>query len=151
MSELDRGTIDDFLAKQSVGRLGLVGEKGRPLILPVHYLLEGQTVYFATEEGQRLSTLPQQNIVCFEVDEYLPELGRYRSVVAYGKARQIDDPDEQRRILRRLLERYERMGPLWASSRYYPAHAMSSQPIAQPLMVIAVTLEEATGRETGAA
>src|SRR5690606_37811405 len=110
----------DFLSRQSVGHVGAIGADGRPVVLPVHYSFENQTIYFATEEGQRLTGLPQQPSVCFEVDEYFPELGSYRSVIAYGKARLIEDPDEEQRIVRRLMERFERMGPPWASSKYYP-------------------------------
>lgn len=151
MAELNQREISDFLARQSVGHVGLIGADGRPVVLPVHYFYENNTVYFATEEGQRLAGLPRHPAICFEVDEYFPELGSYKSVVAYGKARLVEDPAEEQRIVRQLIERYERMGPPWASSKYYPAHALSGRQEMHPLVAIAVTIEEASGREIAGA
>ncbi|MBC7545267.1 MAG: pyridoxamine 5'-phosphate oxidase family protein [Candidatus Sericytochromatia bacterium] len=150
MHDMTGDQITEFLAKQSVGHIGMVRE-GRPYILPVSYVFDQNTIYFATENTPKLADLQQQAETCFEVDEFVPELGRYCSVIGYGHARIIEDADERQRILRALISRFEREAPPMARSRDLPAHTMSqscpSDDAPEALEIVALSLEELHGRE----
>ena len=150
MNEMTGEQINAFLAKQTIGHVGMI-RSGRPYVVPVAYLFDQNTVYFATEPGQKLESLQNQPETCFEVDEYVPELGEYRSVVAYGHARLVSDEAERQRLTRSLISRFERHAPTLATSKDYPAHALGQSasqgagPVA--LQVVALPLEELHGRE----
>lgn len=146
MKELSHGDMEEFLARQAIGHLGTI-RQGRPHVVPIGYLYERQTVYFASEPGAKLDDLKGDGEACFEVDEYHPELGEYRSVVGYGRAAVVDDPAERARILRALIGRFERQAPPMATRKDYPAHVMSGHDERQDLVVVALPLHELTGRE----
>ena len=150
MIEMTGDQINDFLAKQIIGHVGMI-RSGRPYVVPVAYLFDQNTVYFATEPGQKLETLQSQPETCFEVDEFVPELGEYRSVVAYGHARLVIDEAERQKLTRDLVRRFERQAPTMATRKDYPAHALglSGKQGLGPveLQVVALPLEELHGRQ----
>jgi nitroimidazol reductase NimA-like FMN-containing flavoprotein (pyridoxamine 5'-phosphate oxidase superfamily) len=146
MKELDHDAMEHFLGRQTIGHLGTV-RNGRPHIIPVAFLYENQTVYFATEPGAKLEDLQSEGQACFEVDEYTPEIGEYRSVLGYGQAKVVEDPAERRRILRSLIGRFERASGPYVTSKDYPAHAMSEHEELKDLVVVALPLGEMHGRE----
>jgi uncharacterized protein len=107
-----------------VGRIGFVVE-GRPLILPVNYLADDDSIVFCTEPGTKLSAIGGGAPVVFEVDDSRALYHAGWSVVVKGAAHEITDEsrlDELRR------------GPLhsWAtrSSEHW----------------VRITIEEVTGR-----
>jgi nitroimidazol reductase NimA-like FMN-containing flavoprotein (pyridoxamine 5'-phosphate oxidase superfamily) len=146
MRELDQSAIEAFLNGLTIGHLGTV-RQGRPYIVPIAFLYEHQTVYFATEPGGKLGDLQSGEEACFEADEYCPEIGEYRSVIGYGQAKVVQDPQERERILRRLIGRFERQASSFVTSKDYPAHAMAEHEQPQELMVVAMPLQELHGRE----
>ena len=82
-----------------VGRIGFVAE-GRPLILPVNYLADDDSIVFCTEPGTKLSAISGGAAVVFEVDDSRPLYHAGWSVVVKGTAREITDEsqlDELRR------------------------------------------------------
>ena len=82
-----------------VGRIGFVVEE-LPLILPVNYLADDESVVFCTEPGTKLSTIGGGARVVFEVDDSRPLYHAGWSVVVKGTAREITDVsklDELRR------------------------------------------------------
>jgi nitroimidazol reductase NimA-like FMN-containing flavoprotein (pyridoxamine 5'-phosphate oxidase superfamily) len=146
MKELEHGAMEDFLEHQVIGHLGTI-RSGRPHVIPVAYVYEDQTVYFATEPGAKLDTLQGDAEACFEVDEYHPEIGEYRSVLGYGRASVVDDPQVRERILRALIGRFERQAAPLARRKDYPAHLMSGHGDQKDLVVVALPLQELHGRE----
>jgi uncharacterized protein len=97
---LTRGEAAELLQFHAfVGRIGFVVD-GRPLILPVNYLADDDSVVFCTEPGTKLSAIGGGAPVVFEVDDSRPLYHAGWSVVVKGTAREITDEsqlDELRR------------------------------------------------------
>jgi len=98
--------------KSYVGRVAFVVD-GRPFILPVNYLAEGDSVVFSTGTGTQLAALGTGAQVAFEVDNSRPLDHAGWSVVVHGAAREITDPDEVERL---------RRGPLKSWANWSPQH-----------------------------
>lgn len=76
-----------LLATQQVGRLGFISD-GHPDVLPVNYVLDGDTVVFATSPGTKLWAATRSP-VAFEVDALDPATRSGWSVVIHGLAQEI--------------------------------------------------------------
>jgi len=104
---LDRDACIELLAHhQFVGRLGLVVD-GRPMILPVNYIFDTDSVVFCTAGGTKLNAVVSRADVVFEVDDSSALHQSGWSVVLRGQAEVITDPEQVERL---------RHGPLrpWA-------------------------------------
>jgi nitroimidazol reductase NimA-like FMN-containing flavoprotein (pyridoxamine 5'-phosphate oxidase superfamily) len=79
----------ELLRTQRIGRLGLsVG--ALPVIHPVNFELDGETIVIRTESGTKLSAALRQAIVCYEVDD-IDSTGSYGwSVLVTGRAEELD-------------------------------------------------------------
>lgn len=107
--------IKELLGRLPVGRLGLCRED-RPYVVPVHYLYQQDKLYFhGSKNGLKMDYLGANPRVCFEVDELISMTKaatacdfstEYRSVIAYGEARLIEDTEEKRAIANKLTEKY---------------------------------------------
>jgi nitroimidazol reductase NimA-like FMN-containing flavoprotein (pyridoxamine 5'-phosphate oxidase superfamily) len=73
-----------------VGRIGFVVD-GRPLILPVNYLADDDSIVFCTEPGTKLSAIGAGAPVVFEVDDSRPLYHAGWSVVVKGSAHEVID------------------------------------------------------------
>lgn len=84
------------------GRLAM-NIDGDPVIFPVNYVIDGDTVAMRTDPGSAIEASIMER-VAFEVDHVDPESGEGWSVVIRGIARQITDaidaPSEHTRMLR---------------------------------------------------
>lgn len=90
-----------LLARQSVGRLAFV-RKGQPLVMPVNYAVDEDSVVFRTDLGTKLAVVPLRR-VGFEVDGYDLEERKGWSVLVQGYATDITrHVDPRARALRRL-------------------------------------------------
>ena len=69
IATLDETTCLRLLRAERVGRLGLsVGSL--PVILPVNYVLDGRTIVFRSETGEKTRAAEQSVVACVEVDQY---------------------------------------------------------------------------------
>jgi len=89
LEELARPECLDLLARQVVGRVGLVVD-GRPEVLPVNFVMDGDSVLFRTAEGSPL-TKAASTLVAFEVDQIDQASSTGWSVVVHGFAEDIGD------------------------------------------------------------
>jgi len=105
----------ELLGKEFYGRLGIsVGDQ--PYIVPVNYVLDGKKIYIhSANKGRKLDAIRANPKVCFEVSE--PEklvkgekpcqFGvRYWSVLAFGDAAVVEDPEEKLSALELLGRKY---------------------------------------------
>ena len=53
LAELTKGECFGLLARQQVGRVAVVGDRG-PVVFPVDFVLDRHMVVFRTEEGTKL-------------------------------------------------------------------------------------------------
>ncbi len=88
---IDRAECLHLLATHQVGRLGLV-RGSEPLILPVNYWVDGDSIVFRTAPGTKLS-LGDGSPACFQIDELDPVTRSGWSVLAVGRLEEITDYD----------------------------------------------------------
>ncbi len=88
LEELDRVECLLLLATQSVGRIAVARPRSAPLVVPVNYVLDGDTVTFRSGYGTKLRALTAAP-VSLEVDWIDPSLRLGWSVLARGRAREI--------------------------------------------------------------
>jgi len=88
-----------LIGQERIGRLGLsVGSL--PVILPVNYVLQGRTIVFRSEEGEKTRAAEQSTVACLEVDQFDRFEHSGWSVLATGRLT-IAPPDR--------AEAYERL------------------------------------------
>ena len=107
LESLDRDECIELLAHHRfVGRLAVVVD-GRPLIFPVNYIVDHDSVVFCTASGTKLNAVVSGADVAFEVDDSVPLHHSGWSVLVRGYAEVITDPGDLARL---------RHGPLrpWA-------------------------------------
>jgi uncharacterized protein len=108
MTEPRQAMIEDLSHAEALDRLqrhGFVGRiafivDDRPMVMPVNYLADRESLVFCTGEGTKLSTLRGGAAVAFEVDDSRPFDHAGWSVVVEGTASEITDA-EQLDLLRR--------------------------------------------------
>jgi nitroimidazol reductase NimA-like FMN-containing flavoprotein (pyridoxamine 5'-phosphate oxidase superfamily) len=97
--ELSKDECQALLAGSHLGRVALV-EGGRPLILPVNYVLDDAAVVFRTDEGSKLDAAVRGAPVAFEVDGVNRERQTGWSVLIRGQAEYVTDPTDLERLRR---------------------------------------------------
>jgi len=111
----DKNEIESIIRKSLVCRLGLADD-GSPYIVPLCFGYKDNSLYFhSAKEGRKIEILKRNNAVCFEFDVDLKiESGKdacawgmkYRSVIGYGTATLIEDPEEKRKALDVIMAQY---------------------------------------------
>ena len=109
--------INDVLKSAKVGRLGLY-DTGSPYVVPVNFAFETGHIYFhSADVGTKMGLIRKNPSVCFEVDQYIRTVEAsslcgydtaYRSVIAFGKARILEDAEEKAKALRLIVCKYAR-------------------------------------------
>jgi len=141
----NREEMEQILKRAEVGRLGLITDEG-PYVVPLNFVYDDGCIYFHTGlEGRKLEAIEKNPGVCFEVDEQLEivinEAGclstaYYRSVIAWGTARLLDDTDEKMKALELLIAKHAGDKPCEAP----PEHALAI------VSVCAIPIEKMTGK-----
>jgi len=135
-----------LLENQSVGRLAM-DNNGKPYIVPLHYLYETWKIYFhSRKDGLKISCLLANPRVCFEVDELI-SISRgaiacnfstnYRSVLAFGTARIMEESAEKAAVTNRLVEKYAQGNSFKAPSEEALAN----------VAIVEISVTEMTGKE----
>ena len=110
----DRSEVEEILRKALVGRLGTCID-GKPYVVPLSFAYdEDRIIFHGPSEGKKMTDIAGNSRVCFEVDEYELIPGgtsceysfKYRSVVANGVARVLQDPERRIEGLKLLVEKY---------------------------------------------
>ena len=83
-------SLDLLQHRASIGRLAFIAG-GHPMILPVNYAADKDTIVFCTMPGTKLSAVGAGAEVVFEVDTNSPEYRSGWSVIVRGTAREITD------------------------------------------------------------
>ena len=112
---------------------------GEPYVTPMSFVRIGEEFYFRTGEGRRVDALRSNPRVCIEVT-ILREGDAWQSVVFWGNATFVDEPNERADVVAALLQKYHSETALGMST---PA------PLAGQLPIVAITPEDITGRASG--
>lgn len=111
----DPAALADVLERGRVLHLGMCdGEV--PYVVPVNYgFAQGAIFVHSAREGHKLDVISRNPRVCFEVtvdDAVEPSASvcdwssRFRSVIGFGTARLLHDPDEKAEALTRIVRHY---------------------------------------------
>jgi len=140
----DRAKILELLDGADVLRVAMSLDD-RPYIVPFCFGREGDRLYMhCASEGLKLDIIRKNPKVCFEVeaDVEIIDTGQpcdwtmtYQSVIGFGKAGLVEDPDERRRGLDAMMAHYGARGPY-----EYPAEAM------EMTAVLRIDIESMTGK-----
>lgn len=110
----DPREVEAVLKEAEVGRLGTCVD-GRPYVVPLSFAYrDGRILFHGAAEGKKMRDIARNTRVCFEVDvaELMPAENpcnfnfRYRSVIANGTARVIEDEEERIEDLKLIVEKY---------------------------------------------
>jgi PPOX class probable F420-dependent enzyme len=110
---MDEREMRSRFAAASVARLATAGADGRPHIVPVCFVLAGQTIYFAidskpkrTTNLKRLRNIASNPSVSMLVDHYEDDWSRLWWVRVDGDARVVTDNGVSQKALHLLAARY---------------------------------------------
>jgi hypothetical protein len=110
--------IGDMIARAYSGRLGTVGPDGWPYVVPLLYVwMNGEIWVHGTRAlGHLRRNVDHEARVCFEVDEAggVFAYGRfecdtsvaYRSVVAFGRIRVVEEREQKQAFFDALMAKY---------------------------------------------
>lgn len=141
----DREAIDAIVRQCRVCRLGLTDGK-EPYVAPLFFGYDGEAFYLhGSAVGKKMDLLRRNSRVCIELD-ILDELrpseegcrwsAGYRSVIGFGTAEVLTDPESKRRALAILMAQY-------SEARYtFSDHALEGT------VLIKVSIDSITGKQS---
>ena len=150
-SEYGLEEMEKILKKAEVGRLAL-SEDLMPYIVPVNFFYQyGKIAFHCAWEGKKLDLLKKNPNCCFEVDEFMGEVGYhyeerchldYDSVLAFGRGRIENAEGEKVRLLQVFAEKYIELyrKPLSDGGKKFGRDRVSE------CCLVVIELDELTGR-----
>ena len=103
IGNLTTNQIEELLQKEVVGRIGCYSNN-MVYVVPISYAYDGKDIYAHTYEGLKMKMMRKNPNVCFEIDDFR-DMGRWQSVIAWGKFEEITDKEGRNHALRLLLNR----------------------------------------------
>lgn len=109
---LEKEECEKILRESRSGVLAVQGDEGYPYTVPMYHFYEDGKIYFhSAKSGHKIDAIranPRVSFCVVTVDEPLPEKfsGDFRSVVAFGKARIIEDDAEKWKIMEIITKKY---------------------------------------------
>ena len=110
---LDEASVKEILEKGTSGVLALQGEDGYPYAVPMSYFYDGKDkIYFhGAKKGYKMDMVKQCDKASFCVigkDQVVPEeyTSYFKSVIAFGRVRVMDDEKEIRSMIEKLADKY---------------------------------------------
>ena len=110
--QLSHEACEQILREASSGVLAVYGDDGYPYAVPVsHVYYEGKIAFHCAKEGHKIDALRRNEKVSFCViaqDEVMPweRTTAFISVIAFGRARIVEDEAGLRRIARLIGEKF---------------------------------------------
>ena len=134
------------LARGSSGVLALAGENGYPYAVPLSYVYDGGRLYFhCARSGHKLDAIRRCEKASFCVidqDQIIPEeyTSYFRSVIAFGRVRILEDEGEKRAAIEKLALKYAPDSTVEDRKRVI-------QKEWEPLCMLEMELDHVTGKE----
>lgn len=135
-----------ILRTATSGVLAVAGDEGYPYAVPLSFAFDDGKLYFhVAKSGHKLDALrrnPKASFCVIEQDEIVPaEYTTYfRSVIAFGKVRIVEDNVEKRRGLELLADKY-------SPSETIESRDMEIGKLVNALYVLVMDVEHLTGKE----
>ena len=109
MRRKDRCLSEDearnILKQGKFGVLSLIGEDGYPYGVPMHYVMEGDSlfVHCSAQGGHKTDAIDSDSRVCFTVVETEDGI-KSRSAIFFGKAQQVTKG--RKKVLEKMVEKF---------------------------------------------
>jgi uncharacterized protein len=141
--------LEEIIKKCQSCSLSMADEKAMPYVLPMNFGYDKDVIYFhSSKKGKKIDILKQNpNVcVCFTTDHALDYVNeevacswsmKYRSVLAYGKVKFVEDYDEKLTALKHIMGNY--------SEREFKFN----KPAVVDVQVFTVAIEKIEGRAYG--
>jgi nitroimidazol reductase NimA-like FMN-containing flavoprotein (pyridoxamine 5'-phosphate oxidase superfamily) len=144
MPRMNKHEIEQLIREQFLCRIAFTGES-LPYIAPFQYAVIRDTLYFHfTDYGKKMSFFNRETPVCVEIEQYTPDLSKYRFVVLTGKLKLVEDNEERKRAIEEMVA----LGKQRLSSNFLVAHGFSQgsswEVFAPDTPVLIIKLEEVT-------
>lgn len=137
--------IEHLLTCARVGRLGVVTEDGKPYVVPIGYVYSNGEIFFHTcSKGLKMDSIRRKPYVCFEVDEALPDISMYKSVVVFGTVKVIKDKGKMIPYLQKLIDKYR---VPQSFNEYMSRPGRNVEVELDAVRICIVTVEQVTGRK----
>ena len=144
---LEKETCRKILTEGITGVLALAGDEGYPYAVPINYYYDGDSrLYFhCAKSGHKIDAVardPKASFCVVALDTPVPERFStdYRSVIAFGKMRVVEDPEEMRRAIRLFTQKYSPAEPEEKREKEIEAFWKS-------LCILELQVEHLTGKE----
>jgi nitroimidazol reductase NimA-like FMN-containing flavoprotein (pyridoxamine 5'-phosphate oxidase superfamily) len=109
---LPQETAVEILNRNTGGTLALLGDEDYPYAVPISYVyVDGKLYFHSAKTGHKIDAIKKHAKASFTVidkDQIVPEkyTTYFRSVIAFGKVRLVEDMDEMREIATKLAMKY---------------------------------------------
>ena len=109
---LSNETAVEILERNTGGTLALLGDEDYPYAVPISYVYADGKIYFhSARAGHKIDAVKNHEKASFCVidkDQIVPEkyTTYFRSVIAFGKVRLVEDETDMRRIAALLAMKY---------------------------------------------
>lgn len=143
---MKKENIEAIIRKATVCRLGML-DGDTPYIVPLCFGYRDDTLYFhGSMKSRKAELIRKHPKVCFEFDILAEPISapdpcdwdmRYQSVVGFGNASVVEAVDEKRQALEIITTQYAK-----------GSHSFTELKL-KTTMVIKVTIETLTGRQSG--
>ena len=110
--QLSQGDCAAILSRGTSGVLAVAGDGGYPYAVPLSYVYQEGTLFFhCAKAGHKLDALRRCSKASFCVidqDQIVPEeyTTYFRSVIAFGTIRELEDDSEKRAAIEKLARKY---------------------------------------------
>lgn len=145
--QLSNEITEKILAGCTNGVLSVIGDDGYPYGVPVSYAYaDGKIFFHCAKEGHKVDAIKNNPKVSFTViaqDDVIPqEYGTdFASVIAFGKASFIEDPEEILQSHIHIIEKY--------SKDYYDGGIEYFNKARAAMRMVRIDIEHLTGKGKG--
>jgi coenzyme F420-0:L-glutamate ligase / coenzyme F420-1:gamma-L-glutamate ligase len=107
--------VQEFVRAHRVARLGTVDDAGRPLVLPICYIVAGEILYSPTDAKpkrvpvqrlKRLKNIQDNPQVALVIDDYSDDWTQLAYVILHGRAEILTGGSPFERAVAALREKY---------------------------------------------
>ena len=145
--QLSAELTEKILNKCTSGVLSVIGDDGYPYGVPVSYAYsDGKIFFHCAKEGHKVDAIKNNPKVSFTViaqDDVIPEKygTDFASVIAFGRASFVEDPEEMLRSHIPIIEKY--------SNEYYDGGIEYFNKAKAAMRMVKIDIEHITGKGKG--
>lgn len=144
--QLTREEAEAVLTRGTSGVLSVLGDGGYPYGVPLSYVYHDGALYFHwARSGHKLDAVracPKASFCVVDRDEVVPReyTTYFRSAIAFGTVRVVEDPEEKQRAILLLAQRY-------APEQSQTDHQREIDRFFSNLCIAELTIQHLTGKE----